>query len=148
PALDRRGDPDPPRRARGEPAHRLRPARGELSPRVPAQLGEQDVLSAAPHRWPPPGIRGGAPPAPARGYPGAAAPPTPSPPGIRGGAPRALARRSRGAAAPPAPAHRANGRQPALPRGERALTRGDRGAGGPTPRVSAPRGTPRPPTDR
>src|SRR4029453_3091165 len=122
PALDRRGDPDPPRRARGEPAHRLRPARGELSPRVPAQLGEQDVLSAGPHRCPPPGIRGGA--------------------------PRALARRSRGAAAPPAPAHRANGRQPALPRGERALTRGDRGAGGPTPRVSAPRGTPRPPTDR
>ncbi len=50
PALDRRRDAGLPRRARREPADGAHPARGELPARVPARLGKQDVLPAAPHR--------------------------------------------------------------------------------------------------
>ena len=78
---------------------RARPARRQLPAGVPARLGQQDLLSAAPHR--------------------------PAAAGERGRAARGPARRRPVDRAAAAATHRADGGQPALPRGERADPRGD-----------------------
>ena len=50
PALDRRRDPGGPRQPDREPAHRPPAPAGQLPPRVPARLGQQDLLHATPAR--------------------------------------------------------------------------------------------------
>ena len=50
PALDRRRDAGPARQPGREPADRARPAAGQLPARVPARLGQQDLLHATPAR--------------------------------------------------------------------------------------------------
>src|SRR4029453_1925967 len=50
PALDRHGDPGPPRQPGGEPPGRPHAPPRQLPPRVPARLGEQDLLYSAPAR--------------------------------------------------------------------------------------------------
>ena len=103
-ALDRCRDPGVARRPGRRAPRRSSPAPRHLSPRVPARLGQPDLLHAAPRRSAP-ARRGRGSPADARGR-----------------------RRRAGLAADTA--HPADGWQPVLSRRERADPRGDEGPGG------------------
>ena len=103
PALDRHRDPGAARQSGREPAHGPAAAAGQLSSRVPARLGQQDLLHATAARPPAASERRGALAGPAGGRP------------QPGAAHAALDRAHRG--------------QSLLPGGERAHPGGNRGAG-------------------